>query len=71
MCEVCDYINFWKKENNEKQEKFGLQYKMFSNISSILFLAGDYEGMKNPKSTLLSRNFPLNYCPMCGRKLGE
>lgn len=70
MCEVCDYIDFWKKHCKEKGEKFDLDYRMFSNISTILFLQGDYEHMIHPASTMVSRNFPLNYCPMCGRKLG-
>lgn len=54
MCECCEEIDYWKEDSIDKE---GTEI-----LSQIV--------IKRKRSSLTTQTFDLNYCPMCGRKLG-
>lgn len=55
MCECCDEIEFWKENINKSKE-----------MKCKLVIRN-----KNNTGTITTEAFDMNYCSMCGRKLGE
>lgn len=55
MCECCNEIGFWKECVNKSKV-----------ITCKLVIKN-----KDNRGTITTKAFDLNYCPMCGRKLGE
>ncbi len=66
MCKCCKEIKFWK-EHKPDENKF--KEKIFTKLS-IYTWRKEQKAIKGKQiSTVTSKTFDLNYCPMCGRKL--
>ncbi len=76
MCKYCEIYN----ENSI----FWQTYKLYENIKGENYICMDLEILQNPKerkakiivesciNDLVNRGMlEINYCPMCGRKLGD
>lgn len=70
MCKCCDEIAFWKKSNKEKQNS-NLTSKIFVKLSIYTWRKDERKIKGNQSSTITTKAYDLNYCPMCGRKLKE
>lgn len=68
MCNCCKEINFWKENSLNKQ---GFKEKIFAKISVYTWKKQQRAIKGEQISTITSKAFNLNYCPMCGRKLEE
>ena len=54
MCECCEEIEYWEEDINKSKEMY---------VQIVI-------KNKRNSGTLTTQMFDLNYCPMCGRKLG-
>jgi len=67
MCKCCDEIDFW--ENKAIRSDY-IEDKMFTRLSIYSWRKGIRKIKQNADGVITSKDFDLNYCPMCGRKLG-
>ena len=65
MCKCCEEIEFLKEQEKNKNSKF------YSKIAVYGWREGKRRIIKNAYFSYTSRTFKLNYCPECGRKVGE
>lgn len=61
-CNFCEELEFWKE-----QEKEELKYDYLAKLGIYTYRKDNMT--LNPKGTITSKPYSLNYCPMCGRKL--
>lgn len=64
MCKCCELIEFWKSQKSEYAD-----YKLFAKISQYGWKKGERKTKGQQRSTITSKAYDLNYCPICGRKL--
>lgn len=65
MCKCCEEIEFLKEQEKNRNSKF------YSKITVYGWRDRKRRIIKNAYFSYTSRAFELNYCPMCGRKLGD
>lgn len=65
MCKCCEEIDFIKELNNVNVPNIKRELK--ATITSI----SKRYGQKNIVGKVEYKSFELNYCPMCGRKVGK
>lgn len=63
-CKCCEEIEFWRNQKSDVVE-----YKLFAKLSQYGWEIGERKIKGKQISTITSRAFDINYCPMCGRKL--
>lgn len=68
MCKCCEKINFYKNHINII-DKNRFKDKMFAKISIYTWQKEERAIKGNECSTIISKAFDLNYCPMCGKKV--
>ena len=71
MCKCCDEIEFWKETKKEEAKRGIVESKLFAKISIYSWRKGEKKIKGNQSGTITSKAYNLNYCPMCGRKLGD
>ena len=64
MCKCCETIEFLKEEEKNKNSKIYARIAVFSWREGKRRIGSEYY-------KCLSRPFNMDYCPMCGRRLGE
>lgn len=66
-CKCCEYIKDLQ-ELEEKREKIpGIKHILKARLTTIT----RREGIRRNAGVIDWKAYPLNYCPMCGRKLKE
>lgn len=66
MCECCNYIKDLQKTENRPEDKPWIKHILKVRLTTIT----RKRGIKRDVGVINWRAFDLNYCPMCGRKLG-
>ena len=64
MCKCCERIDLYKEEETED-----IVYEVYAEIVQYGFRK--LKKRRVEASSLRSERFNLNFCPACGRKLGE
>lgn len=67
MCKCCDEIEFWEKHRADRNK---FKEKIFAKISKYSWRKEQRAIKGEQISTITSKAYDLNYCPMCGRNLG-
>lgn len=62
MCKCCEEIEFWKRNTSDK-DKF--KEKFFAKISVYTWKKEQRATKGKQISTVTSKAYNLNYCPMC------
>ena len=70
MCEYCKKNKILKSCNFAGSGKLTIHETQFEEKTGLLELQGDGLKAKIFKKLYCPR-FDINYCPMCGRKLGD
>lgn len=70
-CKCCHSIQFWENADKELEKKQEVSSKLFAKICSYTWRKGQRRIRGNQISTVTSRAYNLNFCPSCGRKLGD
>ena len=70
MCECCEEIEFWELLNKQTDKDMNTSHKIFSRIVVYGWREGEKRIKGKQCSTINSETYDLNYCPVCGRKLG-
>lgn len=65
MCKCCEEIDFLKELNNVNVPNIKRELK--ATLTSI----SKRKGIRGIVGKIDYKSFNLNYCPMCGRKLGD
>lgn len=65
MCKCCEEIEFLKELNNVNVPNIKRELK--ATLTSI----SKRKGIRGIVGKIDYKSFNLNYCPMCGRKLGD
>ena len=70
-CKCCDEIEFWRQQNKKHEKELDITRKIFAKVS-IYTWRKDVRKIKSKNCGIItSRTYNLNYCPECGRKLGD
>ena len=73
MCKFCDYYNELKqiyKKWETNPEFSDLKHKHKVKIITYTYIKSkDYRKSGTYPSSVLSKDFEINYCPVCGKKL--
>lgn len=67
MCECCKYIKELNKMEKEMPTSTNIKRELRATLTSI----SKRKGQKKPCGVISFKNYELNYCPMCGRKLNS
>lgn len=65
-CKCCDYIKDLQEIEDRHKEIPGIKHIIKARITTIT----RKKGIRRDVGVIDWKAFPLNYCPMCGRKLG-
>ena len=67
MCKCCDYIKELQEIENRTEKIPGIKYILKARLTTIT----RKKGIRKDKGIINWKAFDINYCPMCGKKLGD
>ena len=67
MCRCCEAIKELQDIEEEHEKIEGIKHILKARLTSIT----RKKGIKKEIGVINFDSYELNYCPMCGRKLGE
>lgn len=67
MCKCCDYIKELQEIENRTKKIPGIKYILKARLTTIT----RKKGIRKDKGIINWKAFDINYCPQCGKKLGD